>query len=111
MFQNYLKIAWRNLRKHKIYSFINIIGLAVGIATSLLIFLVIRYEVSYDGYQSKKDRIFRVVNANTRRSTGEVDRYISSVPLPLPGVLRQELPEIEKVAGVWNIGGAQIHIP
>jgi putative ABC transport system permease protein len=61
MFRNHLKIAFRNLLKRKAYSTINIIGLTVGIASTLLIFLVIRYETTYENFNSRKDRIYRVV--------------------------------------------------
>ena len=61
MIKNYFKIAWRNLVRHKAYSVINIAGLAVGIAASLLIFIVVKYELSYDRFQENYDRIYRVV--------------------------------------------------
>ncbi|PWT95222.1 MAG: hypothetical protein C5B52_18275, partial [Bacteroidetes bacterium] len=61
MFKNYLKTAIRNLRRNKGYAFINIIGLTVGIAAFLLIFLVIKYETSFDNFHKNRDRIYRVV--------------------------------------------------
>ncbi|MEO6455865.1 MAG: hypothetical protein ABIN97_17420, partial [Ginsengibacter sp.] len=72
MFKNHFKIAWRNLTKHKAYSSINIIGLAVGVATSLLIFVVIHYENSYDSFNTRKDRISRVVTTYSNKSNGEI---------------------------------------
>ena len=60
MFKNYLKIALRNLRKHKTYSAINITGLAIGLAASLLILLHVQDELSFDGFHTKADRIHRV---------------------------------------------------
>ncbi|MEO5891826.1 MAG: ABC transporter permease [Ferruginibacter sp.] len=111
MFHNYFKTAWRNLRSRKTYAFINIFGLAVGIATSLVIFLVVHYEMSYDNFQSRKERIARVVTTYSNQSNGEVTSYESGVPAPLPNALRTDFPQLEKVAAVWNVGGAQIHIP
>ena len=111
MFKNYFKTAGRNLLKHKAYSAINIFGLAVGIATSLIIFLVIHYETSYDNFQSRKDRICRVVTDYREHSNGEVTGHESAVPVTLPTALRADFPQLEKVAAMWNIGGAQIHIP
>src|SRR5436190_10814919 len=111
MFKTYFKTAWRNLRSHKAYAAINIFGLAIGIAASLIIFLVIRYEMSYDDFESKKDRICRVVTTYTNESNGEITGHESAAPLALPTALRSDFPQLEKVAAVWNIGGAQIHIP
>lgn len=61
MFRNYFKIAIRNLRKHKAYSFINILGLAVGMACSLLILLWVQDELNYDQFNERADRIYRVI--------------------------------------------------
>jgi putative ABC transport system permease protein len=72
MLKNFFKIALRNLWKKKAFSIINIAGLAVGVAASVLIFLVIHYELSYDGFQSKRDRIFRVTSTFTKSANGEV---------------------------------------
>ena len=111
MFRNYFKIAWRNLRSRKAYAAINIFGLAVGIATSLIIFIVIHYEFSYNDHQSHKDSICRVVTTYSNPGNGEITGHESGIPLALPAALRTDFPQIEKVAAVWNIGGAQIHIP
>ena len=61
MIKNYFKIAWRNLVRHKAYSAINIAGLAVGIASALLIFMVVSYELSYDTFQKNYDNVYRIV--------------------------------------------------
>ena len=61
MFKNYFKIAFRNLWKHKVFSFLNILGLTVGLTACFLIFLYVRFELSYDYFHSKADRIYRVV--------------------------------------------------
>jgi len=111
MIKNHFKIAWRNLRKRKAYSSINIIGLTVGIATSLLIFLVLHYETSYDDFHSKKDRIYRVATTYTNKSNGEVTGHDAAVPMPLPHTLRSDFAQMAKVAAISNVGGAQIHIP
>lgn len=60
MFKNYLKIAFRNFKKHRSYSFINIFGFAVGLSCSILIVLFILNELSYDRYHENADRIYRV---------------------------------------------------
>ena len=61
MFKNYFIISLRNLWKHKGFSFINIFGLATGIACSLLIFLFVKEETSYDKFHKDADQVFRVV--------------------------------------------------
>ncbi|WP_423735095.1 ABC transporter permease [Chitinophaga caseinilytica] len=60
MWMNYIKIAWRNLSRNRMFSIINILGLAIGIAASLLILQYVSNELSYDGFHEKKDRIYRV---------------------------------------------------
>ncbi len=60
MFKNYLKIAWRNLMKRKGYSFLNIGGLALGLAVCLMILIFVRYELSYEDFNADKDRIVRM---------------------------------------------------
>ncbi|MFL5810772.1 MAG: ABC transporter permease [Flavisolibacter sp.] len=61
MIRNYLKIAFRNLWRHKVFSFINIMGLTVGMSACFLIFLYIKFELSYDAFHEKADRIYRIV--------------------------------------------------
>ncbi|OWW26403.1 ABC transporter permease [Zobellia sp. OII3] len=85
MFKNYLKIAWRNLLKNKGYSVINIGGLALGMAVTLIIGLWVYDELSYDDYFSKKDRIAQVFQSQTfngETSTGP------AIPRPLEMALR-----------------------
>ena len=61
MFKNYLKIAFRNLWKHRVFSGINVLGLTVGMTACFLIFLYVKFELSYDSFHSKADRIYRIV--------------------------------------------------
>src|SRR6478672_7595280 len=61
MIRNYFKIAFRNLWKHRVFSFINILGLTVGMTAFFLIFLYVQFELNYDAIHSKADRIYRVV--------------------------------------------------
>ncbi|MGZ3923856.1 MAG: ABC transporter permease, partial [Flavisolibacter sp.] len=60
MLKNYFKIAWRNLTRQKGYSFINIVGLGIGIAACLLILQYVSFELSYENFQVNKNRIYRV---------------------------------------------------
>ena len=62
MFRNYLKITFRNLWKNKSYSFLNIVGLAIGLASCIVILLYVNNELSYDKHHEKADRIARVAS-------------------------------------------------
>ena len=92
MLKNYLKIAVRNIVKYKLYSFINIVGLAVGIAICLLIFLFISDELSYDKFYPNSDRIYKVI-----RETGKGNEFEGVTPLPLCEALRTDFPELEVI--------------
>ena len=92
MIKNYLTIAWRNLLKHKTFSLINILGLATGIATCMIIFLYVHHELTYDLYNRKADRIARVTS--TMRAP-ESDLVLATAPTPMADVLRREYPEVE----------------
>ena len=61
MIKNYLKIAFRNLWRHRVFSLLNITGLTVGMVAFFLIFLYVHFELSYDSFHSKADRIYRIV--------------------------------------------------
>ncbi len=92
MFKNHLKVAWRSLVRNKGYSFINIFGLAVGMAACLLILLFIRNELSYDRHNEHFARIQRVA-AHVR--FGGMEDSISVVPAPLAAAVLREFPEVE----------------
>jgi putative ABC transport system permease protein len=111
MFKNYFTLAFRTLWKRKSFSIINILGLAVGIAVSLLIFLVIQNEFSYDRYHSKRDRIYRVVSTQLNKSNGEIKSKHAGVPSPLPEAMRLDFPQLEKVGAIWGLPKSQIYIP
>ena len=92
MFSNYLKITFRNLLRYKGYSFINIAGLAVGLACCIVIVLFDQYELGYDRIYPNSDRIYRV-SLRGRVNNAQLDMAVSSAPLA--GALKQELPEVE----------------
>ncbi|CAN5921963.1 ABC transporter permease [soil metagenome] len=92
MLQNYLKIAFRHLLRHKGYAFINIFGLAVGLACCLLMVLFVLDELSYDRFHEKGDRIYRVVMEVQR---GDVVSKSLFVHKGLAPMLQEELPEVE----------------
>jgi len=106
MFQNYIKIAWKNIIRHKVYSFINIAGLTVGIAACLLIFVVVEYELSYDNFHDKASHIYRIVTQNTY-SDGAV--YEEGLTAPATEALRVDLLQVEKVTEVFSTIGSQFN--
>ncbi len=91
MFKNYLKIAIRNLLKNRVYSLINILGLAVGLATSLLIVLYVVHEWNYDTFHQHSDRIFRVVQTT---SSQEREEKQATTPFLLGPVLDADFPNL-----------------
>jgi putative ABC transport system permease protein len=92
MLKNYFKIAFRNLARNKAFTFINIFGLAAGLATCLLIMLYIFDERSYDKHHQSGDRLFRIA-----AKTGKGETW-AAAPGPMAAGLKSELPEVEQSA-------------
>ena len=105
MFKNYLKIAFRNLWKNKGFSIINICGLAIGLATCLLITLYVTDELSYDRYNKKADRIYRV-NSDIR--FGGSDLHLAVNSDPMGATLKKDYPQVEEYTRVYNSEGSKL---
>jgi putative ABC transport system permease protein len=97
MFKLNLKIAWRNLWKNKGYTLINILGLSIAMASCILIFIFIRYQLSFDEGYKNQDRIFRFTT-HWKYSSFEDDSQ--GVPIPLAAAVRNELAGLEKAATI-----------
>ena len=93
MFQNYFKIAIRNLKRDKVSALINIFGLCIGFACSLLIILFVYHDLNIDNSFENKDRIYRVTN--DERPFRETGRYLATTSPPFAPTLAAEYPEIE----------------
>ena len=93
MLTNYLKIAWRNVLREKGYAFINVFGLAVGIAFCVLIFLYVRDELTYDHFHAQGERIYRV-EETTIQADGSSQGGSSSGPIILGPALQADVPGI-----------------
>ncbi len=91
MFKNLLKIAFRNIIRHKVFSFINIIGLAIGIAACLLILFWVRDEFSFDRYNKNFESIYRIIH---QQKFDEGIIQSSRAPVPLGSALKDNFPEI-----------------
>ena len=102
MIRNFLKIAYRNLLKNKGFSLINISGLAIGMASSILILLWIQNELSYDRFHVKGNRLFEVWSVDTKAVDG-VYRAYSVTPEIMAPSLKQDYPDLEEVCRLsWN---------
>jgi len=102
MFKNYFKTALRNLKRNKSYAAINVLGLAVGIGASLLIFLVIQFETSFDNFHKKKKGIYRVA---TQFHTQDGVDYSDGISFPVAPALRIDFPQLKEVASIFRQGG------
>ncbi|HEY2726389.1 MAG TPA: ABC transporter permease, partial [Parafilimonas sp.] len=101
MFKNYFKIAVRNLWRHKAFSFINILGLAVGMTACFLIFLYVSFETSYDNFNTKADRIYRIVS-DVKTPTEVIP--IGTTIAPLAIYLKKDFPEVEDAVRIFSDG-------
>ncbi|MBB6238179.1 ABC-type antimicrobial peptide transport system permease subunit [Pedobacter sp. AK013] len=100
MFRLNLKIAWRNLRKNKGYTMINILGLSIGMASCILIFIFIRFQLSFDEGYKNADRIYRVV---TDWKYNAFNDFSAGVPIPFTAAARNEIAGIEKIGAIAKV--------
>ena len=104
MFVNIIKIMLRNLKKYKAFSLINIMGLAIGMACCLLILMFVRDELSYDKYNVRGDRIYRL---NSHSTVGGTTRRFARTPAALAPAVKETIPEVLAYARVFPLGRAQ----
>ena len=105
MIRNYIKVAFRNLWKNKGYSAINIIGLAAGLATCLLILLYVWDELSYDRFHEKADRIYRV-DADIKFGGTDLKLAVSSDPMG--ATLKRDYPQVEQFTRIYASEGSML---
>lgn len=103
MLSNYLKIAWRNIISNPLFSAINVIGLAIGLACCIMITMFVRYEVSYDKHWDNADRIYRV----TRDFLGN-NLQLASVAPPIAPLMKQDFAEVEDITRLLSPGGVTL---
>jgi len=103
MIKNYIKIAWRTVTKNRIYSFINILGLTIGLAACMIVATVVIDDLSYDRQWSKGNDIYRIISVN-KMGEGLYDRFASSF-VGLNGVLKNDYPEVDAVAKMITYKG------
>lgn len=101
MLKNYFKIALRSLWRHRIFSIINIMGLAVGMTACFLIYLYVRFENSYDNFHSKADRIYRVVD-EVRTPSESIKQAMTTTPVAI--YMKKDFPEVEEAVRLGQDG-------
>lgn len=106
MLLNYLKIAWRNIKRQKVYSTINIVGLAIGLTISLVIAFYVMDDITFDQFHDKPETVFRIAGqSNVADSDGRTTAITSG---PLPKAAQQEFPEIIGATLITNFGNQPI---
>ena len=103
MIKNFIIIAIRNFKRNKFFSFLNIFGLSIGIATAILSLLYVSYEVSFDRFNANADRTYRIAVDALMGNTVIQQTY---TPAPMPAALYTEFPEIEAVCRISGPGSA-----
>ncbi|MDZ7742378.1 MAG: ABC transporter permease [Bacteroidota bacterium] len=101
MFLNFFKSAFRNFIRSKFYSLLNVLGLSIGLAVFIFLFLYVKNEISYDTYHEKADRIYRI--ESDFYISGNPDRF-AIVPVPMAHALKIEYPEVESFVRFNDIG-------
>ena len=91
MLKNYVKIALRNLKRRRGYAFLNITGLAIGMACCLLLLLYVQDELSYDRFHDEADQIYRLIEVGT---FDEIEEESAGIPFPVAPALRNDFPDI-----------------
>jgi putative ABC transport system permease protein len=99
MFTSTLMIMLRTMKKQKVYSLINITGLALGMSCSLLVMLFVLHELSYDRFHENADRIFRII---------DVHRQSTRTPAILPKILLEECPEVEHASKIVDFSNTLV---
>src|ERR1700709_1067363 len=100
MIRNYFITAWRSVRRNKVYTFINVLGLSLGISACLIIYLITSFELSYDTFHPGNDRIYRVVSHLQFPEGGNVD--VAGTVGPLATQARGEVGGLEAITGFDN---------
>src|SRR3569833_3436323 len=100
MIKNYFKIAFRSFKKHKLFTFINVIGLSIGISAAEVIFLIVNYDFTFDKFHKDSDRIYRVVTDFS--FAGNVG-YNGGVCGPMPEAMHREVTGVEASAPFFTL--------
>ncbi len=105
MLKNYFKIAWRNILRNKVFSFINIAGLAIGLSCFLLIALYVLDEISFDRYNEKGENIYRI-NADIRFGGGDLHMPFTSDMMGQ--LIKKDYPQVEQYTRIYTSNGSKL---
>src|SRR5215204_3345080 len=108
MIKNHFKTAIRHFGRNKLFSLINISGLAIGISASLVIYLIVQHEWSYEKFHKDGDRIFRVVS---EEKSPDMTYHNSGVPVPTGKAVREEVSGLENVTHFITAYSPEVSIP
>jgi ABC-type antimicrobial peptide transport system permease subunit len=108
MFKNYLKIALRGFGRHKLFTFINVVGLSIGISAAVVIYLIVHFDFTFDKFHKDGDRIYRVVTNYTY--SGDAG-FNSGVCGPMGGAVKTQVTGIDVVAPFFTLGQPDVFIP
>lgn len=104
MLKNYFLVAWRHLQKSRVYAFINIIGLSVGMAATILIMLFVQFEMSFDSFHEKADRTYRLSRKWINETDGEVNLHLGAVAPVFAPLLEEDFGEdIEATCRIFPV--------
>lgn len=107
MLRSYFKISLRNLIKYRVHTGINVAGLLLGITCGLVLFMLIKYELSFNNYHENGDRIYRISSATTVEGN---TNFVGGVPIPMLDAAREELVGLENATLVWSPGSDDFRI-
>lgn len=107
MFKSYLKISLRNLIKHKVHTGINLAGLVLSVTCGLVLFMLIKYELSFNNYHENGDSIYRISSATTVE--GSID-YVGGVPIPMLHAAKEEIVGLANATLLWSPGSQDFKI-
>ncbi|HTB24741.1 MAG TPA: ABC transporter permease [Puia sp.] len=109
MFKNYILVALRNFRHNKIFTIINILGLSIGLSAALVIFLIVKYDYSFDRFEKNGSRIFRVVSGYTFQ--GGSPGYTRGVPAPLGEAIKKNISGLDQIVTFRYYNNNKIEVP
>lgn len=108
MIRTYFKVAFRNFWRHKLFTFINVIGLSIGISAALVIYLLVHYDLTFDKFHNDGDRIYRVV---TNFSFAGSPGYNPGVCGPLSWAVKNEVTGLQQVAPIFRLSQPNVTVP
>ncbi len=109
MFKNYLKVALRNFRHNKIFTVINILGLSIGLSAALVIFLIVKYDYSFDRFEKNGSKIYRVVSNYSFQGGGP--GYTRGVPAPLADAVKKDISGLNQIVTFRYYSDNKLEVP